>query len=238
MIKPNFTFSDICPYTWRNLGEVMEHLIPRRNILYILHTSGQIQKAAFSDNTLCSLALTEYDPLCFSPDRFFQTYPQLDEIHVLEFTSLIHYYTAVQRVSLAEKTSTEYLDFITDYYSSHKGIDIYRKKKYANNFYRKFLTYARLHLWDPQMLFFIVIRSNRIWFDAILTFEHGRISAVRTLDTLQDDSWYTNASPDLDLACEMLHQKFHCPIRKIQCEYNELPHLTDFWEHYTDYSIF
>lgn len=81
-------------------------------VLYI--TGGRIAAYAFSDNTLCPLDFSNYDQGTFSAQTFFQLYPNLDEVHVLELSALIHYYTVIQTVSLDEKTSMEYLDFITD----------------------------------------------------------------------------------------------------------------------------
>ncbi len=232
MIDPNFLFCDINPYTWRNLGEVMNYLLPPKTTLYILHENGIVKRAVFSDNTLCPLNFSDYDPDTFSAQTFFQLYPNLDEVHVLELSALIHYYTVIQTVSLDEKTSMEYLDFITDCYASHKGIDLYFRDKQDCHFYRKALSYARTHFWDRQILLFIVTKSGYIWFDAVLLFQCGRIMEVRTLETLDDPRWYTQPLSHSEDSVKLLGRKFHCPVKKNHCEYDNLSFLTDFWKHY------
>lgn len=232
MIHPDCKYLDIYPYTWRHLGELMEYLNPRRKILYILHDQGIISKAADSDNTTCTLPFSKYQAEEFPSCRLFELYPDIDEIHVLEYAALVRYYTSVQSISLEEKNTMQYLDFITDYYSCHKGIDIYSRRKCSGTFYRKALDYAGKFLNDRQIVFFVVTKSEFIWFDVVLLVENGTITEIRTLDTLKSEAWYTSPCTALSEAAQKLAEKFSRPVKIIHYEHEALPLLTAFWEKY------
>lgn len=232
MIHPDCKYLDIYPYTWRHLGEVAEYLIPCRKTLYILHDQGNILKAADSDNKVRPLPFSRYQAEEFPYQRLFELQPDIEEIHVLETAALVHYYTAVQSISLEEKNTMEYLDFITDYYRYHKGIDIYSRRNCSGTFYRKALDYAGKFLVNRQIIFFVVTKSEFIWFDVVLLTENGTITEIRTLDTLKSDTWYTSSCPDLDEAARRLQEKFSRPVRIIQYDYETLPLLAAFWESY------
>lgn len=232
MIDPYCRYLDIYPYTWRNLGEVMEYLIPGRSILYVLHNHGHILKAVSSAHTIYQPGITDFHAEDFDDREFFSAHPEIEEIHFLDRTALLHYYQAAQSISLEEKNTVEYLDFITDYYAHHKGIDIYSRKAVSPSFYRKCLDYARRYLDDEQIILFVVTKSKLIWFDVVLFIEHDTITEIRTLDTLKKACWYRTSEPDLDAAAAALFEKFGRNVKIIHYDYSALPQLTKFWEGY------
>lgn len=232
MIDPNCKYLDIYPYTWRNLGEIMTFLVPSPQILYVLHKEGNILKAVSSDNISRSLPVSTYCQSTFPVKEIFADNLEIEEIHVLEESALIHYYSAAQRVSLDEKNTMEYLDYITDYYRNHKGIDLYFRHISTSSFYRKCLDYAQKNLDAAQILLFIVTRDNFIWFDVVLLVKNGIITEIRTLDMLKDESIYLNSFDRLSEAADLLSHKFHLPVRTIHYKYEQLFSLTEFWENY------
>lgn len=184
MIDKDVYIVDIDPYTWRNLGVMLNLGNEAKRSFYVLcDDEGEIINAYDTKNGVTLIEGSVQDPRLYAENLIKQN-PEIHRVFVFKKSALVEFNKQMQKHAYEDMDVDEYIEYAVQQFNSIEGIYVYPAidippvikllKRHVENMADN--TYSTVCIFDGEDLYFSIIVGKR----------YGKVNFISTMDHLDN----------------------------------------------------
>lgn len=200
MLDKNIRTEYLEPRIWRNLGKVLDWLLPPVRVLHILD-EGEKPRAVNDQGERVPVEREDFS----NGWLMLEKYPWAEEIRIYTWKGLDRYDRIIQEDSVYEQDMDSYLEFLYEKLEATEGIRVYARHSRTKH------VFALLKEWirEDGIYLFWVNERKQLLFNCILVVEGGRLVRLTT------SGRYPHIMEDVDQVTEALEKEFGASVHRV-----------------------